>query len=216
MNDIKTFIAKRVAKELKDGDVVNLGIGIPSLVSNFVPDGVDIILHSDSGFVGIGPEADAQHADPQLIDAGGANVLLKQNAAFFDSAMGFSIARGGHMDLTILGALEVDRHGNLANWIIPGKKVAGMGGAMDLVSGAKKVIVAMEHTHNGAKKLLYDCRLPLTAKGVVNRVITEMAVIDIADNCFVLKEYNPQFTLEEIQNATEAPLVLSDDLKPMI
>lgn len=215
MSELKKFIAKRVAQELHDGDVVNLGIGLPTLVADFVPEGVDITLHSENGFIGIGPAPDDEHADFYLVNAGGTPASINKNGAFFDSSVSFAIARGGHVDVTVLGALEVDEHGNIANWIVPGKKVPGMGGAMDLVVGAKKVIVAMEHTNNGNKKLLKQCRLPLTAVGAVDRIITELAVIDITDDGFVLKEYNPRYTLEEIQNATEAHITVSPDLKPM-
>ena len=165
MADIKEIIAARVAKELKDGDVVNLGIGLPTMVANFLPEGVHIILQSENGIMGMGPAAEPGKEDVDIINAGAQYVTVNTGAMFFDSATSFGIIRGGHVDATILGALEVDRHGNLANWIVPGKMVPGMGGAMDLVVGAKKVIIAMQHTQKGAHKILKECRLPYTAVG---------------------------------------------------
>ena len=214
-NEIKSTIAARVAKELKNGDVVNLGIGIPTMVPNFLPDDVKVILHAELGCVGAGPKPDAEHADPYVVDAGGSPSSCNPGGAFIDSATSFCIIRGGHVDATILGCLECDQEGNMSNWIIPGKKMPGMGGAMDLVVGAKKVIVAMEHTAKGNHKILTKCRLPLTAMKVVNKIITEMAVIEVTDKGLVLTEYNPAFTVEEIQAATEATLTISPDLKPM-
>ncbi|NLM43862.1 MAG: CoA transferase subunit B [Clostridiales bacterium] len=211
----KEFIAKRVAKELKDGDVVNLGIGLPTLVANFVPEGVEITLQSENGFVGMGPVPNEGEEDPYLVNAGGQYVTINPGGAFFDSAFSFLIIRGGHVDVTVLGALEVDEEGNLANWMIPGKMVPGMGGAMDLVTGAKKVIVAMNHTAKGAPKILKKCRLPLTAVKCVNLIITEMGVIEVTDKGLVLKEIAPEVTIEDVQNATEAQLIISDDLKLM-
>jgi len=211
----KEFIAKRVAKELKDGDVVNLGIGLPTLVANYIPEGVEITLHSENGFVGIGPAPKEGEEDPYLVNAGGQYVTIKPGGAFFDSALSFLIVRGGHVDVTVLGALEVDEEGNLANWMVPGKMVPGMGGAMDLVTGAKKVIVAMNHTAKGAPKILKKCRLPLTAVKCVNLIITEMGVIEVTDKGLVLKEIAPGLTVEDVQNATEAQLIISDDLKVM-
>ncbi|HHY77456.1 MAG TPA: CoA transferase subunit B [Clostridiales bacterium] len=211
----KEFIAKRVAKELKDGDVVNLGIGLPTLVANYIPEGVEITLHSENGFVGIGPAPKEGEEDPYLVNAGGQYVTIKPGGAFFDSAFSFLIVRGGHVDVTVLGALEVDEEGNLANWMVPGKMVPGMGGAMDLVTGAKKVIVAMNHTAKGAPKILKKCRLPLTAVKCVNLIITEMGVIEVTDKGLVLKEIAPGLTVEDVQNATEAQLIISDDLKVM-
>ena len=215
MTNVKDFIASRVALELKDGDIVNLGIGLPTLVANHLPDGVDIILHSENGFVGIGPAPEVGQENPYMVNAGGIPCTILPSGAFFDSSLSFAIARGGHVDVTVLGALEVDQKGNVANWIVPGKKVPGMGGAMDLVVGARKVIIAMEHTAKGAKKLLNECRLPLTAVGVVDRVITEMGVFDITPDGFVMKEYNPQYTFEQIQDATEAKLIIAEDICPM-
>ena len=214
-NQIKAIIAARVAKELKDGDVVNLGIGIPTLVPNYLPEGVNVILHAELGCVGAGPKPDEDNIDPYVVDAGGNPASCIVGGAFIDSATSFCIIRGGHVDATVLGCLECDEEGNLANWIIPGKRCPGMGGAMDLVSGAKKVIVAMEHTAKGNHKILKKCRLPLTAMKCVNMIITEMAVMHVTENGLVLTEINPEFTVEEVQAATEATLTVSPDLKPM-
>ena len=215
-NQIKSTIAARVAKELKDGDVVNLGIGIPTMVPNFLPEGVNLTLHAELGCVGAGVRPASGNEDPYVVDAGGAPSSVMPGGAFIDSATSFCIIRGGHVDATILGCLECDQEGNMSNWIIPGKKMPGMGGAMDLVVGAKKVIVAMEHTAKGSHKILKKCRLPLTAMKVVNMIITEMGVMHITPDGLVLTEYNPEFTVEEIQAATEATLIISDSLKPMI
>lgn len=215
MADIKEIIAARVAKELKDGDVVNLGIGLPTMVANFLPEGVNIVLQSENGIMGMGPGAEKGKEDVDIINAGAQYVTVTPGAMYFDSATSFGIIRGGHVDATVLGALEVDQHGNLANWIVPGKMVPGMGGAMDLVVGAKKVIIAMQHTQKGAHKILKECRLPYTAVGVVNMIITEMGVMEITPEGILLKELHPDFTLEEIQAATEAELIVSPDLKPM-
>ncbi len=216
MANIKEIIAARVAKELKDGDVVNLGIGLPTMVANFLPEGVEIILQSENGIMGMGPAAEKGKEDVDIINAGAQYVTVNTGAMFFDSATSFGIIRGGHVDATILGALEVDQHGNLANWIVPGKMVPGMGGAMDLVVGAKKVIIAMQHTQKGAHKILKECRLPYTAVGVVDMIITEMGVMEITKDGIVLTEFHPDYTVEQIQEATEAKLILSPDLKPML
>ena len=211
---IKTYIAKRAAMELKDGDVVNLGIGLPTLLSNYLPEDVQIILQSENGIVNTGGKPTEENADPlHVIDAGGAPASVKVGGCFIGSAMSFSLIRGGHVDCSVLGAMEVDQYGNLANWIIPGKKVAGMGGAMDLVVGAKKVIVAMEHTAKGNHKILEKCTLPLTAEKCVDMIITEMGVMSVTDKGLVLEEYNPEFTVEEIQAATGAKLIISENLK---
>lgn len=215
MADIKEIIAARVAKELKDGDVVNLGIGLPTMVANFLPEGVHIILQSENGIMGMGAAAEKGSEDVDIVNAGAQYVTVNPGAMFFDSATSFGIIRGGHVDATILGALEVDQHGNLSNWIVPGKMVPGMGGAMDLVVGAKKVIIAMQHTQKGAHKILKECRLPYTAVGVVDMIITEMGVMEITKDGIVLTELHPDFTVEQIQEATEAELIISPDLKPM-
>ena len=215
MTDIKNFIAARVTKELHDGDIVNLGIGLPTLIPAHLDPSVHIILQSENGFVGLKPVEKGKE-DPHVVNAGGVYAGIADDGAFFDSATSFAIIRGGHVDATVLGSLQVDEKGNIANWIIPGKMVPGMGGAMDLVVGAKKVIVAMEHTNRGKHKILKECTLPLTAKGQVNMIITEMGVMDVTPEGIVLKEYNPEFTVEQIQEATEAKLIIADDLKPMI
>lgn len=215
MADIKEIIAARVAKELNDGDVVNLGIGLPTMVANFLPEGVHIVLQSENGIMGMGAAAEKGKEDVDIVNAGAQYVTVNAGAMFFDSATSFGIIRGGHVDATILGALEVDQHGNLSNWIVPGKMVPGMGGAMDLVVGAKKVIIAMQHTQKGAHKILKECRLPYTAVGVVDLIITEMGVMGITPEGILLKELHPDYTLEQIQAATEAELIISPDLKPM-
>lgn len=216
MADIKEIIAARVAKELKDGDVVNLGIGLPTMVANFLPPGVDITLQSENGFLGLGPAPAPGNEDVDLVNAGAQYVTVKPGACFFDSATSFGIIRGGHVDATILGSLEVDEEGNLANWIVPGKMVPGMGGAMDLVVGAKKVIIAMQHTNKGVPKILKRCTLPFTAIKVVDMIITEMGVMRVTPNGIVLDELHPDYTVEEIQAATEATLIISPNLVPMI
>ncbi len=215
MADIKKIIAARVAKELKDGDVVNLGIGLPTMVANFLPEGVHIVLQSENGIMGMGPAAEKGKEDVDIVNAGAQYVTVNPGAMFFDSATSFGIIRGGHVDATILGALEVDQHGNLANWIVPGKMVPGMGGAMDLVVGAKKVIIAMQHTQKGAHKILKECRLPYTAVGVVDMIITEMGVMEVKPEGIVLTELHPNFSLDDIKAATGCELVISPDLKAM-
>ena len=215
MMDTKNFIAKRVAKELKDGDVVNLGIGLPTLVSNHLKDGVHIMLQSENGFVGLGGTPKEESVNKNIVNAGGKPASIRNDGAFFDSAMSFAIIRGGHVAATVLGALQVDEKGNIANWIIPGKMVPGMGGAMDLLVGAKKVIVAMEHTNKGKAKILKNCNIPLTAEGEVNLIITEMGVMEVTDKGIVLKEYNPEYTVEQIKAATEAEIIIPEDLREM-
>lgn len=212
---MKEIIAKRVAKELKDGDVVNLGIGLPTMVANYIPDGVEVILQSENGFIGMGPAPEEGKEIENLVNAGGMPVTTVPGAAFFDSAASFGIIRGGHVDATVLGALQVDGEGNLANWMIPGKMVPGMGGAMDLVVGAKKVIVAMTHTAKGNVKILKKCTLPLTAKGQVNLIVTEMGVMEVTESGLVLQEINSEFTVKEIEAATEADLIIPEYLKEM-
>lgn len=213
--NVKEIIARRVAKEFKDGDVVNLGIGLPTLVADYVPDDVELILHSENGFTGIGAAPEEDKVEKDLVNAGGMPVTILPGGAFFDSALSFTIIRGGHLDATVLGALQVDEKGNLANWMIPGKLVPGMGGAMDLVGGAKQVIVAMQHTAKGKHKIMKECKLPLTGAGKVSKIITEMGVMEVVPEGLKLTEYNPEFTLEEIQEATEPTLIIADALKEM-
>lgn len=214
-NEMREVIAKRAAKELHDGDVVNLGIGIPTLIPNYLPEGVTVTLQTENGAMGMGPTPEEGKEDKNLINAGGGAITLLPGACTFDSATSFAIIRGGHVNVSFLGALQVDEKGNLANWIIPGKMAPGMGGAMDLVVGAKRVILTMEHTQKGAPKILKECKLPLTAAGQVNMIITEMGVMDITPEGIVLKEIHPEFTVEQVQAATEAKLIISPDLKPM-
>ena len=214
-SEIKGFIAKRVAKELKDGDVVNLGIGLPTLVPNYLPEGVKVTLQSENGIVGTGTVTD-ENKDPLYVtDAGGAPAAVAPGGAFIDSCSSFGLIRGGHVDATILGGLEVDEEGSLSNWIIPGKKMPGMGGAMDLLVGAKEVIVAMEHTAKGNPKILKKCTLPYTAVHCVTKIITEMCVLNVTDKGLEMVEINPEFTVEQVQAATQATLIISPDLKPM-
>lgn len=208
--DAKSVIAKRVAKELHDGDVVNLGIGLPTMVANFIPENMDVTFQSENGFLGLGPAPKEDEIDVELVNSGAQYVTILPGGCFFDSCTSFGIIRGGHVDATILGALQVDEKGNLANWKIPGKMVPGMGGAMDLVVGAKKVIVAMTHTQKGTPKILKNCTLPLTAKGQVNLIVTEMAVIEVTDKGLVLKELGPEATVESVQAATEAELIIPE------
>jgi acetate CoA/acetoacetate CoA-transferase beta subunit len=214
-NQIREIIAARAAKELKDGDVVNLGIGLPTEIPAFLPEGVEVILQSENGMLGLGAPPEEGTEDPNWINAGGGFITYKKGASSFSSATSFAIIRGGHVDATFLGALEVDELGNIANWAIPGKKVPGIGGAMDLMVGTKKVVVTMEHTAKGAHKILKRCRLPLTASGQVNMIITEMGVMKVTAQGLLLTEYNPEFTLEQIQEATEAKIIVSESLKQM-
>ena len=212
-NEIRNFIARRAAQELHDGDVVNLGIGLPTLIPNFLPEGVNVILQSENGMIGMCPTPEEGKEDPWFINAGGGFTSAIPGACTFDSATSFGIIRGGHVDVSVLGAMQVDEQGDLANWMIPGKKTPGMGGAMDLLVGAKKVILAMEHTAKGNPKILKKCTLPLTAKGQVNMIITEMGVMEITPKGIVLTEINPEFTVADVQAATEATLIISPDLK---
>ena len=214
-NQIRETIARRAALELKDGDVVNLGIGLPTLIPDYLPEGVSVVLQSENGLVGMGPTPAAGTEDPNLINSGGGYITAVPGAYACSSLASFEIIRGGHVNVTFLGALEVDEKGNLANWIIPGKKVPGMGGAMDLLGGARKVILTMEHTAKGAHKILKECRLPLTAAGQVNMIITEMGVMDITPEGIVLREIHPEFTVEQVQEATGATLIISPELMPM-
>lgn len=212
---VQEYIAQRVAKELHDGDVVNLGIGLPTLVANYVPHDKAVMFQSENGFVGLGSTPSEENLDPYITNAGGKPVTIKTGGIFFDSATSFGIIRGGHVDLTVLGALQVDEKGNIANYMIPGKMVPGMGGAMDLISGARKVIVAMEHTAKGSVKILKDCTLPLTAANEVNLIVTEMGVMEVTERGLVLKEINPEFSIEEVQAVTEPTLIIAEDLKNM-
>lgn len=205
--EIQNFIAQRVAKEFKEGFIVNLGIGLPTLVANHILDDQDVTLQSENGFVGLGPAPTGDDVDLSISNAGGGPVTIKSGGAFFDSTLSFGIIRGGHVDATVLGALQVDEKGNIANYMIPGKMVPGMGGAMDLITGAKKVIVAMEHTNKGNPKIMKACNLPLTAANQVDMIITEMAVMKITDKGIEVIEINPQYTFEEIQAETEATLI---------
>ena len=214
-NKIREIIAKRAAKELKEGYVVNLGIGLPTMIPNYLPADMYITFQSENGMLGVGPFPEEGNHNPYYTNAGGQYITANSFASTFDSAVSFAIIRGGHIDISILGALEVDEKGDLANWMIPGKKVPGMGGAMDLLFGAKRVIIAMEHTANGKKKILKKCTLPLTAKGKVNTIITEMGIMEITPTGILLKEINPEFTIEQIQNLTDAVLITSEDLKQM-
>lgn len=210
---VREIIARRVAQELKDGDVVNLGIGLPTEVANYIPDNISVVLQSENGMLGMGPAPEKGKENPNITNAGGGFVTIKEGGVFFDSSMSFTVIRGGHVNVTVLGALEVDEKGNLANWMVPGKMVPGMGGAMDLVVGSKMVIVATEHTAKGSKKILKNCTLPLTAKNQVNKIITEKGVMNVTDKGIELVEIFSTSSIEDIQANTEAQLIISDNLK---
>ncbi len=242
MSDVRKIIAKNIAEMLCDGDFVNLGIGIPTLVANYIPEGIDVILHGENGFTGQDRELDMPdiykdietykawlnaHGGEQtdhlsgeghrdLVNAGGFYITLLPIASCFDSSISFAIARGGHLDVTVLGGLQVDRHGNLANWMVPGKKINGMGGAMDLATGAKKVIIAMEHcTRDGSPKILEQCDMPLTALNCVDVIVTELCVIEVRDEALVVTAMFPGVTREELQKKTGAKLVFAEKIREM-
>ncbi|WP_409306374.1 3-oxoacid CoA-transferase subunit B [Pectobacterium sp. B1J-3] len=211
--DAKELIARRVALELQNGDVVNLGIGLPTKVANYVPENVQVTFQSENGFLGLGAVTEP---DTNLVNAGGQPCGMVPGAAMFDSAFSFALIRGGHVDICVLGGLQVDEHGSLANWMVPGKMVPGMGGAMDLVVGAKKVIIALEHcAKNGDAKLLHQCTYPLTAVNKVSMVVTELAVFHFIQQQMVLSEISPDITIDELRQKTEANFIVSPDLQPM-
>jgi acetate CoA/acetoacetate CoA-transferase beta subunit len=213
--DSKVLIAKRVAMELKDGDLVNLGIGLPTLVADYVPSNIKVMFQSENGLIGMGPVPPQGMENPDLTNAGAAPVSSVAGAMTFDTAFSFAIIRGGHLDVTVLGGLQVDEKGRLANWMVPGKMIPGMGGAMDLVTGAKKVIVAMTHTSKGEFKIIPECTLPLTSIRRVDLIVTELAVIEPTDEGLVLREVAPNITVEEVIKATQAKLIVPQTVPAM-
>ena len=214
MADLKARIAKRCAMEFNDGDFINLGIGLPTQVANYIPEDVIVTLHSENGFAGLAEVAEPGQEDVDIINSGGVFVTAVDRVNYFDTATSFGLVRGGHVRATVLGAMEVAENGDLANWIVPGKKVAGMGGAMDLCAGCPEVIIVMLHTQKGAHKILKKCTLPLTAEKCVSKIITEMGVMEVTEEGIVVTELHPDFTKEDIQAATGCELIFSPDLKP--
>ena len=211
----QAIIARRVAQEFEDGQTVNLGIGLPSLVSNYVPPGVEVTIFAENGLTGMGEIVSGDRINENITNAGGQPVAVLPHGAIFDTSLSFSLIRGGHIDITVLGTLQADQQGNLANWMIPGKKTPGIGGAMDLAAGSKKVIVATLHTANGSPKILKECTLPITAQKKVKMIVTEYAVMEVKNEQLVLTEINPSISLDELKKITDAELVISDNLKEM-
>lgn len=211
----REIIARRAAKEFKNGDTVTLGIGLPTEIANYIPENINVIIQSENGILGVGKKQSKDNLDPRIINSGGVCVEAHHGACFYDSQMAFTMMRGGHIDATVLGSLQVDQEGSLANWLIPGKFVPGMGGSMDLIVGSKKVIVAMEHLSKGEIKILKKCTLPLTAYREVNQIITERCVFDVTPDGLVLTDINPMFSIDDIKATVEADFVVSPNLKYM-